>query len=358
MIILPAIYLHHGKCVRLLHGGLSSAQVVSDDPVALALQFANQGAEWVHIVDLDGSVLGEPVHAAQVLELLQRVPVHVEVGGGIRDMEMVEAYLSAGVSQVILGSAALNDPEFVQEAVRSYGQKIIVSIDARFGKAAADGGSDQSEVDCIELARRVEQIGVQNIIFTDVSQHGGNEGPNFVLLDNLNQAVRCNIIANGGVSSLLDLIALHDLGLYGAVAGTALYSGVLDLRTALAACHQISKDKTQGLPDVIDRCFRKAELVPAVLQSGTTGQVLALKMMNREAMQRTLQTGEVWTYSRSRRSVWRKLTAESHPMTVQEIRVDCGSASFLITVSAEGAACHTGSASCFVTQVGLSHGNR
>lgn len=351
MVIFPSIYLKDGKCVRLVRGNTATAQVVSEDPVGLAKSFVSQGASFLHIIDVDGAREGRPVNCGIIFDILDNAGAKLEVGGGIRDMDTVKKYLTRGVEHIILGSAAVRDPEFVKEAVRAYGDHIVIAIDAKDGKVADEGWTEQSQLDFIELAKRVEKMGVKNIIFTDISQNGGMDGPNFPLLDNLNQEVSCNIIASGGISSLLDLIALSDLGLYGAVAGSSLYNGALDLHTAIVACRQISKKKSSGLPKEAELCFEKAELVPAVLIGAKTGQVLALKMVNSEAMSRCLETGEVWTYSRSRRSVWKKLTSLGNPMKISSIRTDCGNAAFLLSVDTDDPVCHTGERSCFYKEL-------
>lgn len=354
MIVLPAIDLHNGQCVRLYQGDYSTAEVVAADPISTARWFQEQGAHWIHMVDLDGAKAGAPENARLIFEVARQTDAHIEVGGGIRDMKTAEAYLSQGVSRVILGSAALRDPKFVREAVKTYGKKIAVGIDALDGKAAADGWTEQSQVDYLELARRMEDIGVQYLIFTDISHDGMMNGPNLVMLDKLNRAVSCNIIASGGVSSLLDLIALYDLGLYGAIAGRSVYSGALDLRAAITACHRISgKPPKTGaaVDDELDRFFRKADLIPAVIQDDDTEEVLMLAYMNRESLKRTLETGETWFYSRSRKTLWHKGETSGHIQKIVSAFADCDDDTLLFRVKQTGAACHTGNHSCFFRQL-------
>ena len=225
MIILPAIDLHQGQCVRLLQGDYATAHVVADSALDTARSFQEQGARWMHMVDLDGAKGGAPQNAQLIFDVLQNVDMHIEVGGGIRDMASVELYLEKGVSRVILGSAALENPAFVKEAVGRYGKKIAVGIDALGGKAAAQGWTEKSGKDYLELAKEMEALGVEFIICTDIQQDGMMSGPNLEMLDKLNRAVSCNIIASGGVSSLLDIVNLYDLGLYGAIAGKSIYTG-------------------------------------------------------------------------------------------------------------------------------------
>ncbi len=350
MIILPAIDLYQGSCVRLSQGDYSTAEVVAADPVFTALSFQEQGAHWLHMVDLDGAKDGSPRNASLIFDVLENTSLHVEVGGGIRDMSTVDFYLEHGVSRVILGSAALRDPEFVRSAVKKHGKKIAVGIDALDGKAAAEGWTEQSEVDYIELAKQMDALGVRYIIFTDISHDGMMNGPNMAMLDKLNQAVRCNIIASGGVSSLLDLVALHNLGLYGAIAGKSIYSGVLDLRASIIACQKISgrRHKNQSaLEDELERYFVKSDLVPAVIQDDDTNEVLMLAYMNREALRRTLETGETWFFSRSRNALWHKGETSGHFQRVVSAFADCDDDTLLFRVKQTGAACHTGSHSCF-----------
>ncbi len=354
MIILPAIDLHNGKCVRLFQGDYSTAQVVAPDPVSTALSFQEQGAHWIHMVDLDGAKDGAPKNDGLIFQVLDRVQAHIEVGGGIRDMGAVEHYLERGVSRVILGSAALRDPEFVREAVGKYGKKIAVGIDALDGKAAAEGWTEQSQVDYLELAKRMEAIGVQYLIFTDISRDGTMDGPNLAMLDKLNQTVSCNIIASGGVSSLLDLVALYDLGLYGAVAGKSIYTGALDLRAAITACHRIShkKPKTSAaLDDEMERYFQKSPLLPAIVQDDDTNEVLMLAYMNRESLAKTLETGYTWFYSRSRKTLWKKGETSGHVQKIVAMWSDCDDDTLLLRVKQTGPACHTGSHSCFFKKI-------
>lgn len=355
MIILPAIDLHEGKCVRLFRGDYATAQVVAGDPVETARRFQDQGAHWLHMVDLDGAKAGQPVNRELIIKTAQSVHMRLEVGGGVRSMAVVEDYLAHGVSRVILGSAALEDPGFVKEAVKAYGRQIAVGIDAIGGRAAAQGWTRRSETDYLDLARQVEDMGVQYIICTDIQKDGTQEGPNLEMLDRLNQAVGCNIIASGGVSSLQDMTALYDLGLYGAIAGKALYAGALDLQAAVLACQRFSgkRPKTQAaLMDELERFFRKAELVPAIVQDQETSQVLMLAYMNQEALLKTLETGRTWFYSRSRKCLWNKGETSGNTQEVTALYGDCDDDTLLVKVRPKGPACHTGSTSCFYKEIG------
>ena len=235
MIIFPAIDLKGGACVRLIQGDYATAHQVAEDAVETAKAFYDAGARWIHMVDLDGAKAKKPVNTQPVLDVLQNSGLKVELGGGIRSMETVDFYLEAGISRVILGSAALQNPDFVRCAVEKYGEKIAVGIDARDGKVAAEGWTASSSVDYLELAKAMEQVGVKYIIFTDISRDGTLSGPNLNMLETLNRAVSCDITASGGVSGLHDILDLRALGLYGAICGKALYTGDLELRAAIEA---------------------------------------------------------------------------------------------------------------------------
>ena len=348
MILLPAIDLHEGKCVRLFQGNYDTAQVVAKDSLTTARKFQEQGARWLHMVDLDGAKEGKPVNSKLIFDVVEHTDLHVEVGGGIRDMATVEYYLERGVSRIILGSAALRDPEFVREAVHRYEKQIAVGIDALDGKVAADGWLEQSQVDYVEFAKEMEALGVHYLICTDISRDGTLNGPNLVMLDKLNQAVNCHIIASGGVSSLLDIVNIFDLGLYGAIAGKSLYTGDLDLRAAIVACHKISGKAPEKMPeDELDLYFTKSDLIPAIIQDDDTEEVLMLAYMNRESFRRSLETGYTWFYSRSRKTLWNKGETSGHTQKIVSIFSDCDDDTLLLRVKQKGPACHTGSHSCF-----------
>ncbi|NBJ88208.1 1-(5-phosphoribosyl)-5-[(5-phosphoribosylamino)methylideneamino]imidazole-4-carboxamide isomerase [Acutalibacter sp. 1XD8-36] len=354
MILLPAIDIHEGKCVRLFRGDYSTAEVVAGDPMETAKSFREQGAHWLHMVDLDGAKAGKPINHELILSTADTVNMHVEVGGGIRTMRTVEDYLMGGASRVILGSAALEDPAFVKEAVRAYGRQIAVGIDALDGIAAAEGWTKQSGMDYIEVAKRMEDIGVQYIICTDIHKDGTQSGPNLEMLDKLNRAVSCNIIASGGVSSLLDIINLYDLGLYGAIAGKAVYAGTLDLKAAVRVCHKFSgkRAKTQeAVNDELERFFTKSSLIPAIVQDADTNEVLMLAYMNNEALSKTIETGYTWFYSRSRAALWNKGETSGNTQQVVNITADCDNDTLLVRVHPNGPACHTGSRTCFFKEL-------
>jgi len=236
MIILPAIDMIGGKPVRLFKGDFATAEQVAEDVLQTAHSFEEAGATWIHMVDLDGSVKREPVNGAYVLEVAQKTSLNVEIGGGIRTLQDMDFYLSNGVSRVILGSVALKNPDLVKEAVRQFGDSIAVGIDAKNEYAAAEGWTEGSSVHYLELARRMEAVGVRNIIYTDISKDGTLSGPNTEQLFRLNEAVSCDITASGGVTDINDIKALRDGGLYGAICGKSIYKGTLRLKEAVEVC--------------------------------------------------------------------------------------------------------------------------
>ena len=236
MILYPAIDLKDGQCVRLLHGDMDKATVFGDDPAAQAAKFEEAGCEWLHLVDLNGAFAGQPVNAAAVEAILARVKVPAQLGGGIRDMGTIAAWLSKGLARVILGTAAVENPGLVRDAARAFPGQIAVGIDAREGRVATKGWAEETEVMVTDLARSFEDAGVAAIIYTDINRDGAMQGPNVAATEALARAVTIPVIASGGVASRADLVALRDTGVIaGAISGRALYDGALDLGQALAA---------------------------------------------------------------------------------------------------------------------------
>lgn len=236
MIIFPAIDLKDGKCVRLYQGKMSSSEVVGEDAVKTALGFKNSGATYLHMVDLDGAVKGSLQNIEVVLSVIKEVNIPVELGGGIRDLETIDTLIEKGISRVILGTAALNNPEMVKEAVKKYGEKIAVGIDAKDELVAVDGWLNVSKVNYIDFAKEMEKIGVKTIIFTDISKDGTLQGPNLEQLCKIQNSVSCNIIASGGIKDIEDLKAINKMGIYGAITGKAIYSGNINLKEAIEIC--------------------------------------------------------------------------------------------------------------------------
>ena len=238
MLVIPAIDLHEGKCVRLLRGERDKVTVYSLDPVEVALKWQSQGAGLLHLVDLDGAFSGEPVNSPVIARIVSSLDIPVQLGGGIRDMVVAKNALSLGVSRIILGTAAVEKPHLVKELVATYGEKVVVGIDARDGIVAIKGWVEGSDMKAVEFAQKMQRIGVEEIIFTDISRDGTLEGPNTEALGAMAAALEIPVIASGGVSSLKDLRALKEishLGISGAIVGQALYTGRFTLKDAIAA---------------------------------------------------------------------------------------------------------------------------
>jgi phosphoribosylformimino-5-aminoimidazole carboxamide ribotide isomerase len=236
VILFPAIDLKDGECVRLLRGDMNQATVFNDDPAAQAASFEQQGFEYLHVVDLDGAFAGKPMNAQAVERILARIKIPVQLGGGIRDMRTVEAWLAKGVTRVIIGTAAVRDPDFVREAAKTWPGRIAVGIDARDGKVAVQGWAEASELDAVELGKRFEDAGVAAVVYTDIMRDGALEGLNIEATLALAEAVSIPVIASGGLASLADVERLLQpdcVRLAGAVTGRALYDGRLDAKAAL-----------------------------------------------------------------------------------------------------------------------------
>lgn len=236
MIIFPAIDIIDGKPVRLFKGDFSTAEQVAEDALQTAQGFVDAGAEWIHMVDLDGSVQKKRVNHQVFVDVANQTSLKVELGGGIRTMQDIDYYANNGISRVILGSVALKNPALVKEAVKKFGDLIAVGIDAKNGLVATEGWTEGSDTFYIDLARQMEDMGVKTIIYTDISKDGTLAGPNIEQLTALNKAVSCDITASGGVTNIDDIIALKDKGLYGAICGKSIYKGTLDLKQAVEVC--------------------------------------------------------------------------------------------------------------------------
>lgn len=236
MIILPAMDIRDGKCVRLYQGKFDALEVVGENPLEVATSFKEAGAEYIHIVDLDGALNGEVKNLNIILRVIKEIGIPVELGGGIRDIKTVDALIEAGLSRVILGTSALKDKKFIQEVVFKYGEKIAVGIDAKDEKVAVNGWIDVSDVNYIDFAKEIEKIGVKTIIFTDISKDGTLTGPNLKQLRAISDSVNCNIIASGGIKELDDLKTINNMGLYGTIVGKAIYSGNINLKEAISEC--------------------------------------------------------------------------------------------------------------------------
>lgn len=233
MKIYPAIDLYEGKAVRLLRGDYAQMTVYDEDPARVAADFAAKGAECIHMVDLEGAKSGTTPNLATICRVKEQTGLFCEVGGGIRSMETVKAYLDAGLDRVILGTAAVADPEFAKAAVTAYGNKIAIGVDIKDGFVAVKGWTEKSALEAFSFCRDMESIGIQTLICTDISKDGAMQGPNHDLYRRLSKELGMQIIASGGVSSIEDVKRLADQKLYGAIVGKAYYAGDIDLAAAI-----------------------------------------------------------------------------------------------------------------------------
>ncbi len=236
MLLIPAIDLKDGKCVRLRQGKMEDDTVFSDDPVAMAGRWVEAGCRRLHLVDLNGAFAGEPVNAEVINAIARNYPdVPIQVGGGIRNEETIETYLDAGVRYVIIGTKAVSDPHFISEICAGFPGHIIVGLDAKDGKVATDGWSKATKHDVIDMARRFEEDGVESIVYTDISRDGMMQGVNIDATVKLARAIHIPVIASGGITNMDDVKALkavEEEGIMGAITGRAIYEGTLDLREA------------------------------------------------------------------------------------------------------------------------------
>lgn len=233
MLIFPAIDLYEKQAVRLFKGDYNRKTVYSDDPVSVAREFKKSGATHIHLVDLEGAKTGETPNFDVVCTIKRETGLFCEIGGGIRSMEVVEKYISAGLDRVILGTAAVTNEGFVQKAVEKYGEKIAVGIDIKDGFAAIKGWTESSGIDAFEFCERMEKIGVRTLICTDISKDGAMVGTNRALYKKLSEKFSVDIVASGGVSSIDDVKALRKLNIYGAIIGKAYYTKAVDLGEAI-----------------------------------------------------------------------------------------------------------------------------
>ncbi len=241
MIIIPAIDLKQGKCVRLLQGRMDAETVFSDDPGAMAARWAGEGAEIIHVVDLDGAVRKTPQNLVSIKKILETVKIPIQIGGGIRDAETVGMYLNLGIQRVIIGTEAIRNPQLVKDACKAFPGRIVVGIDARNGMVAIEGWTQTTNTPATDLAKMFEDSGVAAINFTDISRDGMQTGPNIEETRKLAESVSIPVIASGGVSTLsdiLNLLPLEAAGVTGVITGRALYSGTLNLKEAIAAARQ------------------------------------------------------------------------------------------------------------------------
>lgn len=237
MVVIPAIDIKNGRCVRLLQGKMSEETVYSNDPSEMARKWFNMGAERLHIVDLDGAVGGRPVNLDAIRSVIEAVPIPIQLGGGIRDLQTIEKYLEIGIDQVILSTVAYKDPGLLEKACRLFPGRIILGIDARNGHVSIEGWVQDTDITPEKMAKRHEELGISAIIYTDILRDGMRSGPNIHATRDLAMAVDIPVIASGGISVIDDiakLMGLADCGVTGMITGKALYEGTLDLKEAIA----------------------------------------------------------------------------------------------------------------------------
>lgn len=236
MLIIPAIDILDGKCVRLYQGKRENCKVYSNNPVEVAKKWESEGAELIHVVDLDGAFTGKPQNMRLIEEIIDSLNIGVEVGGGIRDEETIEQYIELGAERVVLGTRAINDPDFLLEMGRIYHERILLSIDAKEGKIATEGWERITDKDAIGFAKNFEELGIGGIIYTDLLRDGSLTGPNIEAIQEFVRSIELPVIASGGISSMEDLenlALLEDIGLYGVILGKALYEKSIDLKEAI-----------------------------------------------------------------------------------------------------------------------------
>ncbi|MCL6612252.1 MAG: 1-(5-phosphoribosyl)-5-[(5-phosphoribosylamino)methylideneamino]imidazole-4-carboxamide isomerase [Peptococcaceae bacterium] len=237
MLIYPAVDIREGHCVRLVEGRLDMETVYSDDPVAVAGLWQEKGARWLHVVDLDGAFSGSPKNIDVVRKIRERISIPIQVGGGIRDLRVVEEFLGMGVNRVILGTVAINNPDLVAVAAAKYGESVVVGIDARDGKVAIEGWGVTSEKNAVDLALEMRGLGIRRIIYTDIWRDGTLKGPNLAAVREMARNTGLKVIASGGISTLDDLRSikrLEHMGVEGVIMGKSLYAGTVSLEDALS----------------------------------------------------------------------------------------------------------------------------
>ncbi len=235
MIVYPAIDIRGGQCVRLVEGDFSRETVFDANPADAARRWQSLGAEWLHVVDLDGALEGKLTNSRAISAIRAAVDVPIQLGGGLRSIDAIKSAFSLGIDRAIIGTAALRDPDLIKEAASRWPDRIAVGLDARDGKLAAQGWTDSTDQTALEVAVALERVGVHHFIYTDISRDGTLAGPNLEAFDALNKAVRSNVIASGGIGTLADVVAVRELGAAGIIIGRAIYDGRVDLSGAIEA---------------------------------------------------------------------------------------------------------------------------
>ncbi len=249
MLIIPAVDIKNGKCVRLFQGRFDSETVFSDDPAAMAKRWENEGAEVIHVIDLDGAVEKSPKNLNSIERIIESVEAYIQVGGGIRTAKTAKMYLDLGVKRVIIGTEAIKNPDFVKDSCKAFPDQIVVGIDARDGLVAIEGWTETTRIKAVDLARRFEDCGVAAINFTDIHRDGMETGPNIEATRRIAEAVSIPVVASGGVSTIEDikkLMPLEAVGVVGVITGRALYSGSLSLKEAIKVSTLTERKQNRG----------------------------------------------------------------------------------------------------------------
>ena len=353
MRLYPAIDVKDGQCVRLKKGLFNEVTVYSERPYEIAKGFEEAGAQFIHTVDLDGALKGHGVNAETIKKICSSVNIPVQMGGGIRTLENIQEVLDLGVYRVIIGTKAVENPDFIKAAIDRFGaEHIVVGVDAKDGLVAIEGWEKVSDKTALSLALAMKDIGVQTIVYTDISKDGMLAGPNVEQTKILSDKTGIDIIASGGMSCMDDLTHINDAGIHGAIIGKAIYEKRIDLKEAVNLFESgASYSKASAMPKA-DISFKDLKLdanglIPVVVQDYVNSEVLMLAYMNEEAFNNTLETGIMTYYSRSRQELWVKGLTSGHFQYVRSIEIDCDNDTLLAKVKQIGAACHTGNKSCF-----------
>ena len=357
MRLYPAIDVKDGQCVRLKKGLFNEVTVYSERPYEIAKGFEEAGAQFIHTVDLDGALKGHGVNAETIKKICSSVNVPVQMGGGIRTLENIQEVLDLGVYRVIIGTKAVENPDFIKAAIDRFGaEHIVVGVDAKDGLVAIEGWEKVSDKTALSLALAMKDIGVQTIVYTDISKDGMLAGPNVEQTKILSDKTGIDIIASGGMSCMDDLTHINDAGIHGAIIGKAIYEKRIDLKEAVNLFESgASYSKASAMPKA-DILFKDLKLdanglIPVVVQDYVNGEVLMLAYMNEEAYNKTLETGIMTYYSRSRQELWIKGLTSGHFQYVGSLDIDCDNDTILAKVRQIGAACHTGNRSCFYREL-------
>ena len=357
MRLYPAIDVKDGQCVRLKKGLFNEVTVYSERPYEIAKGFEEAGAQFIHTVDLDGALKGHGVNAETIKKICSSVNVPVQMGGGIRTLENIQEVLDLGVYRVIIGTKAVENPDFIKAAIDRFGaEHIVVGVDAKDGLVAIEGWEKVSDKTALSLALAMKDIGVQTIVYTDISKDGMLAGPNVEQTKILSDKTGIDIIASGGMSCMDDLTHINDAGIHGSRIGKAIYEKRIDLKEAVNLFESgASYSKASSMPKA-DISFKDLKLdanglIPVVVQDYVNGEVLMLAYMNEEAYNKTLETGIMTYYSRSRQELWVKGLTSGHFQYVGSLDIDCDNDTILAKVRQVGAACHTGNRTCFYRNI-------